>query len=334
MLTRISRENCKTIIDYVLAFQTEVSPSNSYRIYTIARLKQFSEFHKSKPFKEITRQDIIDYLDSYRKPETVDHLHKWIGTYNTIRICLLRFFRWFYAPDLAQNDRPKPAIMENIPKIILKEVSIYKPTDLWTEEDDALFYKYCPIVRDRCWHAVARDTGCRPHELLRLKIKDVVIQQLHDSGGRHIARITVNGKTGIRHVRINNAYPILKDWLSNGHHPFPNVPDAPLFCGVGKKSIGRRLSAHAINAMYDRYKKQVFPALLQDPRVPEEDKRKIRDLLKKPWNPYVRRHTAATEMSKSLKDPVLIDQYMGWRPKGNTRLSINTTIQMMLLRLF
>ena len=41
--------------------------------------------------------------------------------------------------------------------------------------------------------------------------------------------------------------------------------------------------------------------LLEDPTVSEEDKLKIRDLLKKPWNPYVRRHTAATEISKSLK---------------------------------
>jgi len=63
----------------------------------------------------------------------------------------------------------------------------------------------------------------------------------------------------------------------------------------------------------------VFPKLLEDPLVPEEDKRKIRDLLKKPWNPYVRRHTAATEISKLLKDSVLIDQYLGWSHAGNTR---------------
>ncbi|MDQ3903794.1 MAG: zinc ribbon domain-containing protein [Thermoproteota archaeon] len=62
-----------------------------------------------------------------------------------------------------------------------------------------------------------------------------------------------------------------------------------------------------------------FPKLLEDPLVPEEDKRKIRGLLMKPWNPYVRRHTAATEISKSLKDSVLIDQYLGWSHAGNTR---------------
>jgi integrase/recombinase XerD len=59
--------------------------------------------------------------------------------------------------------------------------------------------------------------------------------------------------------------------------------------------------------------------LLEDPLIPEEDKRKIRDLLRKPWNLYIRRHTAATEISKRLKDSVLIDQYMGWSHAGNTR---------------
>lgn len=267
----------------------------------------------------MTRQDIIDFLDPFRKkPEQVDPLHKWIGTYELTRIILLRFFRWLYYPDFApHNKRPKPEVMANIPRIKRREVSIYKPTDLWTEEDDALFYKYCPSLRDKCWHAVARDTGCRPHEMLKLKVKDVVVQQLEN--GYQVARITVNGKTGTRYVRLNNSYPRLKDWLSNGGHPYPGNPNAPLFCGTGKKNTGKFLARHTMFTVYDIYKKVRFPRLLEDPMTPEEDKRKIRDLLKKPWNPNIRRHTAATEISKILKDSVLIDQYMGWSHAGNTR---------------
>jgi hypothetical protein len=188
---------------------------------------------------------------------------------------------------------------------------------LWTEEDDVLFYKYCPSVRDRCWHAITRDTGCRPHELLKLKIKDVILRQLE--GGYQIAKITVNGKTGVRNVRLNNSYPFLKEWLSNGHHPFPSTLNAPLFCGIGKKNTGRRITIGTMQSVYENYKKRYFPKLLEDPLILEEDKRKIRDLLRKPWNLYIRRHTAATEISKRLKDSVLIDQYMGWSHAGNTR---------------
>lgn len=197
------------------------------------------------------------------------------------------------------------------------EEETYKPTDLWTEEDDMLFYKYCPSLRDKCWHAVARDTGCRPHEMLKLKIKDIVVQHYED--GKQIAKIQVNGKTGVRNVRIYNGYPRLKDWLTSGH-PYPGNPNAPLFCGVGKKNTGRRLAAHTIYTSYMDYQKVKFPKILQeDPLIPEEEKRKIRELLKKPWNPYIRRHTSATEVSKAIQDPIKIDKYFGWKHKGNTR---------------
>jgi hypothetical protein len=50
------------------------------------------------------------------------------------------------------------------------------PTDLWTVEDDSLFLKYCPNTRDKCYHAMSRDSAARPHELLKLRIKDVVFK--------------------------------------------------------------------------------------------------------------------------------------------------------------
>jgi hypothetical protein len=80
--------------------------------------------------------------------------------------------------------------------------------------------------------------------LLKLKIKDVVVQRL--DGSYQIARITVNGKTGTRSVRLNNSNPRLKEWLSNGNHPYAGNPNTPLFCGVDKKSIGRRIKTNAI----------------------------------------------------------------------------------------
>jgi hypothetical protein len=99
---------------------------------------------------------------------------------------------------------------------------------------------------------------------------------------------------------LNNSYPRFKDWLTNGH-PFAGNPNAFLFCGAGKKNTGRRLAAHTINAMYERYKKTHFPKLLDSPEVPPEDKQKIRDLLRKPWNPHLRRHKAVTKHLKSSR---------------------------------
>ena len=80
--------------------------------------------------------NLVSFLDSFRKPEEIDSLHKWVGTYNIYRIHLTRFFKWFYYPDLEPDKRPKPEVIENISTLKRKEQSIYKPTDLWTEEDD------------------------------------------------------------------------------------------------------------------------------------------------------------------------------------------------------
>ena len=42
-----------------------------------------------------------------------------------------------------------------------------------------------------------------------------------------------------------------------------------------------------------------------------EDKHKIKELLKKPWNPYILRHSSLTEKSKILKEHIL-RQHAGW----------------------
>ena len=47
-----------------------------------------------------------------------------------------------------------------------------------------------------------------------------------------------------------------------------------------------------------------------------EDKQKIKELLKKHWNPYIRRHSALTEKSKILKEHVL-RQHAGWSITSN-----------------
>jgi hypothetical protein len=94
----------------------------------------------------LTRSDIVEFLDAYRRTEKQDPLHKWIGTYNiyrNYRIHILRFFKWLYYPDLEANIRSKPSVVENLPQPKRKEKSIYKPSDLWTQQDDLLFLKYC-----------------------------------------------------------------------------------------------------------------------------------------------------------------------------------------------
>jgi hypothetical protein len=68
--------------------------------------------------------------------------------------------------------------------------------------------------------------------------------------------------------------------------------------------------------MYEKYRKHTFLKLLESPNVPPEGKAKIKELLKKPWNPYIRRHSALTQKSTMLKEHVL-RQHAGWSIGSN-----------------
>jgi integrase len=312
-----NRENVLTICNYIItSLKSEINPSNGYRKNTILLLCTFSMFFENaKLFKEITREDLISFLDSFRKIDTVDPLHRWIGTYNLYRAELMRFFRWLYYPDIDYKQRPKPSIIENVPQLKRKEKSIYNPTDLWTPEDDSLFLKYCANPRDRCYHAMSRDSAARPHELLKLKIKDVVFKLTPDK--KQYAEILLNGKTGSRHIPLIDSIPYIKDWITN-HHPQSGNPSSILLCGFGK-SLNRVIHIRSLNRIYEIYRYKFFPKLLDSPNVPPEDKQKIKELLKKPWNPYIRRHSSLTEKSTILKEHTL-RQFAGWSPGSNMHL--------------
>jgi len=124
---------------------------------------------------------------------------------------------------------------------------------MWTQDDDMLFLKYCPSKRDKCYHAISRDSSCRPHEVLKLKIKDIVFKI---AGNRQYTEVLVNGKTGQRHIPLINSIPYLKDWLAD--HPQSGNPHAILICGLNK-SLGRSIRIESLNHIFNAYKNTFFP---------------------------------------------------------------------------
>jgi integrase len=311
-----NQQNILVIIKYIQAMKTETNLSDHYRKNTIEALTRFSKYkdNNNKPLKDISRDDIITFLDSFRKTETADPLHKWIGTYNQYRMYLFRFFKRLYSPNVEHDKRSNPSIIENIPLLKRKEVSTYKPSDVWTPKDDLLFLKYCPSKREKCYHTMSRDLSGRPSEILKLKIKDIAFKNI---GTSQYAEVVVNGKTGTRPIPLIDSIPYLKDYLSN-EHPMPSNPNAPLICGVAR-GLGKHIKPIRVAHIYEKYKKKVFPSLLESPNVAPEDKQQIKELLKKRWNPYVRRHSALTEKSRVLKEHVL-RQHAGWTPGSQMHL--------------
>jgi hypothetical protein len=127
-----SGNNAQTILHFMDAMKTEINYAPNYGRGLITVVCRLSKFHDNKPFKELTREDVVAFLNSLQKTEEKDPLHKWIGTYNIYREYISKFFKWYQSPNTEMKQRPKPAIMVNIPKIHRKEESIYKPSDLWT----------------------------------------------------------------------------------------------------------------------------------------------------------------------------------------------------------
>lgn len=300
--------NSAVIEEYIGSMKREINISDKYKTLTLGIFRRFAGFLKDKNWKDMTMHDIVSFLDTLRKPEPMDPLHKWIGSYNLYVTVISRFFKWLYYPNIEPEKRPKPDCIKGIHILKRKEKSTYKPSDLWTADDDLLFLKFCPNKRDRCYHMISRDSSCRPHEILKLRIKDVIFKM---EGDKQYAEILVNGKTGSRHIPLINSIPYLKDWLDD--HPLRSNPNLHLLCSMRKC---RPISTNTIFNIYQAYHQQYFPKLLNDPRVNAEDKSKIRELLKKPWNPYIRRHSALTEKSKILKEHIL-RQHAGWSVGSN-----------------
>ena len=292
------KENAVSIANFLILLKNEGVGIGTRVSYTFT-LCLLSE-HVKKPFTEFTRDDNLSYLDSHRKSEDADPKHKWKGSYNLRMIHLGKFSKWLKRPEL----------MEGIHAQKRKEKSTYSPSDLWTEEDSIVFLRYCPSLRIRCYQMVATDSSCRPHEILKLKIKDIVFKQID---GKSYAEILVNGKTGSRHIPLIHSIPYVKEWLDA--HPIKNNPKAPFICAVSK-GLGHMVTTDSLNKTFHSYKTEYFPKLLDNPEVPQEDKNTIKALLSKPWNPYIFRHSALTNKSKFLKEHIL-RSHAGWSINSN-----------------
>jgi hypothetical protein len=81
---KVSEANALAISDFILASKAEINLSDSYRRLIITVLGQLSAFHNQTPFRELSREDVLSYLNSLRKPEASDPLHTWIGHMITI----------------------------------------------------------------------------------------------------------------------------------------------------------------------------------------------------------------------------------------------------------
>jgi hypothetical protein len=90
----------------------------------------------------MSKQDILEYLTSLRKPLNEDPSHRWIGSYNGRQAVFLKFFKWLYYREESDfRKRDIPECVQGIKKLNRKEKTPYKSSDIWNSREHAFVFQ-------------------------------------------------------------------------------------------------------------------------------------------------------------------------------------------------
>jgi hypothetical protein len=140
---------------------------------------------------------------------------------------------------MKREERQTPPQLKGFRVAKRKSKTSRKREHFWTPEEHRVFLQYCEGVRLTCFHAIHRDTGGRPSELLALKISDLKIQT-SPSTGKKYAEFWIGDKVGgkmrkARPAAISDAIPYYNAGLSV--HPRRDSPQgAYLFTSTENKA--------------------------------------------------------------------------------------------------
>jgi integrase len=317
------------VADYLLTCikQENIFP-NTKRIYLIALNYLSKHLQHKKSFESMTAKDLTSYLDSLKKDEDPDE--GWISTQKTMAHSYMKFFKWLAYPELTPKERK--LLPRNKFPAVLKEVVVpsktgskspVKAKDIWTDEDTAIFLKYCTEnPRLRFYHALAIETSGRPGELLQLKIGDINIES--DSEGKLYTALDIGRRGKKRQSRIVGITDFTLQYYQVylPYHPDPTNKEAFIFLSKEHSAFSRNIpiSVEALRVDYRIFRDETIPKLLKNrPDIPDKDKQYLKMLREqKRWNPYNMRHSSITKLARhpAVNDYIL-RQHAGWSKTSN-----------------
>lgn len=219
-----------------------------------------------KPFEDISKEDIVGFLNDLEKSKYSD----W--SKHDFKVALKKFFKWL------KNTEDYPEEVRWI-KTSFKNGKTKLPEELLTEEEIEKMLKACYRSRDRAFISLLYESGCRIGEVLSLRIK-------HLSFDKYGVQIMVDGKTGMRRIRLVMASPYLTSYLDQEHKNKDN-PKAYLF----QNDQENFLSYQSISKILRRIGQRAG--------------------IKKALNPHIFRHSRATYLANYLTEAQM-KQYFGW----------------------
>ena len=254
--------------DNILAF---LRNAEIIGIGVVQRLKYIHSIKKllqiiNKDCDKFTVRDLEGFIlgmDGY-KPKT-----KHIRWY-----CVKKFFEFIGKKELYDNLKPR-----------FKKKGMKLPEELLTEEEVKKMIKCAYNIRNKALISVLYESGCRIGELLSRRIKHVIFDEFG-------AVLIVDGKTGMRRLRLINSVPLLSNWIA--HHPKNDDPES--FLWVSLNNYDTLVGHRAVSQMLSSTAKRVG--------------------IKKRVYCHLFRHSRATFLSRFLTEQEL-KVYFGWTGGSN-----------------
>jgi predicted component of type VI protein secretion system len=88
-------QNANILYDFIITEQNHTNVRLSTRLSYIKVICLFNRYLSYRDFTKITKNDILDYLNSLKRSELDDPTHKWINTYNTRQAMFKIIFDFF-----------------------------------------------------------------------------------------------------------------------------------------------------------------------------------------------------------------------------------------------
>jgi len=220
-----------------------------------------------KDLKLINRNDVIHYLGWLEKGKYTE----W--TKCDFRSGFKKFMRWLYNNKL-------PDFMDLV-KCNVRNQNKMLPQEVLIETEVVKMINETYNTRDKALLSCLYESGCRIGELVTLKIKHVEFDE-------YGCVMNVNGKTGVRRVRIISSTSALSQWLTD--HPTREDEDSYVWCSFKYEDNGL-ISYEYVRKLLKQAAKRAG--------------------VKKKVNPHAFRHARCTHLASKLTEAQM-KMYFGW----------------------
>ena len=262
----ISDKNRKTLLDfhdYLLSENIGLAKLERYFMDLI----KFNNMLK-KPFENATEADVRRVVSEINQTTLSEH------TKRGFKLIIRRFYRFLRN---CEKDDPHPQEVKWM-SLKLSHKHNKLPEELLTENEFLAIIKNCDTIRDRALISTIAESGARVGEIASMKLKHVSFEE-------YGARLTINGKTGMRKILVVSSSSFLQRWINE--HPKNDNSDAYLW----HNPQGEYLSYARIAAILKKAAKRAG--------------------IKKRMHLHLLRHSRATQLA-SIMSEASMKQYFGW----------------------